>query len=75
MQLLSMTLKYTIATKGQLLYRRRFPTKLRSHPQIKGEFYTWQTSLVNAPRWLKRTAYGWNSALLFLLLLFYWLPL
>lgn len=40
MKLLSMTLKYTITTKGQLLYRRRFPTKLRAHPQLKGEFYS-----------------------------------
>ncbi len=28
-----------------------------------------------ASRWLKRTAYGWNIALLSLLLLFYWLSL
>lgn len=29
----------------------------------------------SAPRWLKHTAYGWNLALLCLLLLFYWLSL
>jgi cytochrome c oxidase subunit 4 len=29
----------------------------------------------SAPRWLKRTAYGWNIALLCLLLLSYWLYL
>jgi cytochrome c oxidase subunit IV len=29
----------------------------------------------SAPRWLKRTAYGWNIALLCLLLVFYWLSL
>jgi len=29
----------------------------------------------SAPRWLKRTAYGWNIALLILLLATYWLSL
>jgi hypothetical protein len=34
------TMKYTINSRGQLLYRRRYPKRLQAHPQIKAEFYT-----------------------------------
>ena len=33
-------MKYTINSRGQLLYRRRWPSRLMSHPQCIGEFYT-----------------------------------
>ena len=33
-------LKYTINSRGRLLYRRRYPIRLRGHPQLKGDFFT-----------------------------------
>lgn len=33
------SMKYTINSKGLLHYRRRWPTRLKSHPQCKGEVY------------------------------------
>lgn len=34
------SMKYTINSRGQLLYRRRYPMNLQGHPQVTREFYT-----------------------------------
>lgn len=33
-------MKYTIKSRGQVLYRRRYPRRLKAHPLVKGEFFT-----------------------------------